>query len=195
MIKCIRILGSGQKIIPPSPFSTVIKLFSDKPLFAPEYGIYSHRLNNHWLVGGASNSGGKTLLQYFTQQQLDAMTPQLKPEQATGLNYYPLPTTGERFPYNDSLKKNITEPRPDDVIFFQALLEGIANIEADAYKKLFALGATNPTKIFTAGCGAKNQAWKKIRERTTGVEITNAIHTEACYGSALLARDGYKKNR
>jgi sugar (pentulose or hexulose) kinase len=123
------------------------------------------------------------------------MTPQLKPEQTTGLNYYPLPTTGERFPYNDSNKKNITEPRPDDdVIFFQALLEGIANIEADAYKKLSALGATNPTKIFTAGGGAKNQPWKKIRERTTGVKITNAIHTEACYGSALLARDGWLKN-
>ena len=172
----------------------VIKLFSDKPLFAPEYGIYSHRLNNHWLVGGASNSGGKTLLQYFTQQQLNEMTPQLKPEQPTELNYYPLPATGERFPYNDSHKKNITEPRPDDdVIFFQALLEGIANIEADAYKKLSALGTIKPEKIFTAGGGAKNQAWGKIRERTTGIEITNAIHTEACYGSALLARDGYKQ--
>ena len=172
----------------------VIKLFSDRPLFAPEYGIYSHRLNNHWLVGGASNSGGKTLLQYFTQQQMDAMTPQLKPEQPTGLNYYPLPATGERFPYNDSHKKNTTTPRPDDdVIFFQALLEGIANIESDAYKKLSVLGASKPTKIFTAGGGAKNQAWKNIRERTTGVKITNASHTEACYGSALLAKDGYKK--
>ncbi len=145
-------------------------------------------------MGGASNSGGKTLLQYFTQQQLNEMTPQLKPEQSTGLTYYPLPTTGERFPYNDSNKKNITEPRPnDDVIFFQALLEGIASIEADAYKKLSALGVTKPAKIFTAGGGAKNQAWKNIRERITGVKITNAIHTEACYGSALLARNGYKK--
>ena len=172
----------------------VIKLFSDKPLFAPEYGIYSHHLNNHWLVGGASNSGGKTLLQYFTQQQLNEITPMLKPEQPTGLNYYPLPATGERFPYNDSNKNNITEPRPDDdVIFFQALLEGITNIEANAYKKLSALGTTNPTKIFTTGGGSKNQAWGKIRERTTGVKITNASHTEACYGSALLAKDGYKK--
>ena len=172
----------------------VIKLFSNKPLFAPEYGIYSHRLNDHWLVGGASNSGGKTLLQYFTQQQLNEMTPQLKPEQPTELNYYPLPATGERFPYNDSNKKNITEPQPDDdVIFFQALLEGIANIETDAYRKLSSLGATKPVKIFTAGGGAKNQAWKKIREIKTGIEITNAIHTEASYGSALLARDGYKK--
>lgn len=171
----------------------VVKIFSDKPLFAPEYGIYSHRLNDHWLVGGASNSGGKTLLQYFSQQQLDEMTPKLNPEQPTGLNYYPLPANGERFPYNDNNKKNITSPRPkEDVIFFQGLLEGIANIEADAYKKLSELGTANPTKIFTAGGGAKNQAWRKIRERTTGVDITNAAQTEACFGSALLAKQGYK---
>jgi sugar (pentulose or hexulose) kinase len=57
----------------------VIKLFTDKPLFVPKYGIYSHRLNNHWLVGGASNSGGRVLLQHFSQAQLNAMTPQLRP--------------------------------------------------------------------------------------------------------------------
>ncbi|MCK4704331.1 MAG: FGGY-family carbohydrate kinase, partial [Gammaproteobacteria bacterium] len=62
----------------------VIKLFSDKPVFKPEYGIYSHRLNNHWLVGGASNTGGSVLLQHFSQAQLDKMTQQLKPEQPTG---------------------------------------------------------------------------------------------------------------
>ena len=83
----------------------VIKLFSDKPLFSPEYGIYSHRLNNQWLVGGASNSGGKTLLQYFTQQQLNEMTPQLKPEQPTGLNYYPPTRNWRTFPVQRQSQK------------------------------------------------------------------------------------------
>ncbi len=177
----------------------VIKLFSDKPLFSPKYGIYSHRLNQHWLVGGASNSGGSVLLQHFSQTQLDRMTPQLmtwqlKPEQKTGLNYYPLPGIGERFPVNDSKKQNNTSPRPSsDLEFFQALLEGIANIEAEGYKKLKALGAVTPTRIFTTGGGNKNTAWKKIRERTTGIEIFDAVHSEACYGSALLAKKGYGK--
>jgi len=170
----------------------VIKLFSEKPLFNPEFGIYSHRLNKHWLVGGASNSGGSVLLQHFTQAQIDSMTPQLKPEQATGLNYYPLPATGERFPFNDSNKKNITTPKPDsDVQFFQALLEGIANIEAEGYKKLETLGTVTPKRIFTAGGGNKNPAWTKIRERITGIPVLLAKHSEACYGSALLARQGY----
>ncbi len=170
----------------------VIKLFSDKPLFNPKYGIYSHRLNNKWLVGGASNSGGSVLLQHFTAAQLKQLTEQLKPEQLTGLDYYPLPATGERFPINDKNKKNKTEPRPtSNVEFFQALLEGIANIEAEGYKKLESLGATPPQKIFTAGGGSKNLAWSKIRTTISGINIVNATHSEACYGSALLAKRGY----
>ncbi|NOQ70079.1 MAG: carbohydrate kinase [Gammaproteobacteria bacterium] len=170
----------------------VVKVFSDKPLFNPEYGIYSHRLNNHWLVGGASNTGGCVLLQHFSQTQLDVMSTKLKPEQPTGLNYYPLPGTGERFPVNDSNKQSRISPRPSsDVEFFQALLEGIANIEAEAYTKLEALGATAANRIFTTGGGNKNQAWNKIRERTTGINVLNAVHSEACYGSALLAKQGF----
>jgi sugar (pentulose or hexulose) kinase len=169
----------------------VIKLFSDKPLFNPEYGIYSHRLNGHWLVGGASNSGGNVLLQHFTQEQLDTMTSQLTPEHSTGLNYYPLPSTGERFPINDSKKQNNINPRPEsDTIFFQGLLEGIANIEAEGYKKLHSLGATRPQRIFTAGGGNKNPAWNTIRERISGIEVIKATHSEASYGSALLAKQG-----
>jgi D-ribulokinase len=173
----------------------VIKLFTDKPIFSQELGIYSHRLNGHWLVGGASNSGGNVLLQHFTQTQIDEMTAQLKPDEPTGLNYYPLPGTGERFPVNDSKKQSNIEPRPDsDIEFFQGLLEGIANIEAEGYKKLKALAAITPRRILTTGGGNKNYAWKHIRERMTGIEVINAVHNEACYGSALLAKQGYKNN-
>jgi len=173
----------------------VIKLFSDKPIFNPEHGIYSHRLNNHWLVGGASNTGGAVLLQHFTAVQLDEMAAQLKPEQATGLDYYPLPGTGERFPDNAPNKQSKISPRPDsDVEFFQALLEGIANIEAEAYKKLETLGAVTAERIFTTGGGSKNPAWTKIREQATGLPVVSATHTEACYGSALLAKRGFENN-
>jgi len=170
----------------------VIKLFSDKPIFNPEFGIYSHRLNNQWLVGGASNSGGSVLLQYFTTAQMKELTEQLNTDQLTGLDYYPLPATGERFPVNDKNKKNNTEPRPtSDVEFFQALLEGIANIESDGYNKLESLGATPPKKIYTAGGGSSNLAWGEIRAKISGIDIVNATHSEACYGSALLAKSGY----
>lgn len=172
----------------------VVKVFSERPVFSPEHGVYSHRLNDRWLVGGASNSGGAVLLQHFRQSELDRMTPLLEPENETGLDYYPLAWTGERFPLNDCHKESKIEPRPDsDVVFFQALLEGIAGIEAMAYRKLEALGANPPTTVYTAGGGNKNQAWTRIRERRLGLNIKKASNPEACFGSALLARQGYMR--
>lgn len=170
----------------------VLKIISDKPIFAPEFGIYSHRLGEHWLAGGASNSGGCVLKQYFDQSQLDAMTPQLKPEENTGLNYYPLPATGERFPRNDASLQPRMEPRPkNDLTFFQAILEGIANIEAEGYQQLTKLGAPSPKRVLTAGGGSNNPAWRAIREHALNTPVSIAEQTEASYGSALLARQGY----
>jgi len=41
--------------------------------------------------------------------------------------------------------------------------------------------------VFTAGGGAKNPAWRKIRERVLGLPVHQAMQTEAAYGAALLA--------
>ena len=170
----------------------VLKIISEKPVFAPEFGIYSHRLGEHWLAGGASNSGGCVLKQYFDQQQLDAMTDLLNASDSTGLNYYPLPSTGERFPRNDVNLAPQMQPRPeDDLTFFQALLEGIASIEAEGYQQLEKLGAPAPQKVFTAGGGSRNPAWREIRQNTLNTPVTIAEQTEASYGSALLARQAY----
>lgn len=167
----------------------VLKIITEQPVFAPEFGIYSHRLGRHWLAGGASNSGGCVLKKYFSQPQLDAMTPHLKPEQDTGLNYYPLASAGERFPRNDAQLQPQLEPRPDDdLTFFQAILEGIAHIEAEGYRQLARLGAPSPQRVFTAGRGSRNPAWRQIRARCLNTDVIVAAHTEASYGSALLAR-------
>ncbi len=166
----------------------VLKLISDKPVFSSRLGVYSHRLGDSWLAGGASNSGGKVLLKYFDPARMDEMTPLLEPGATTGLDYYPLVQAGERFPRNDPGLKPMLEPRPgDEVKFFQAMLEGIASIEAEGYRALLQLGAPAVTKVFTSGGGSANPAWRKIRERKLGVPVEIAEHSEASYGSALLA--------
>jgi len=173
----------------------VIKLLSERPVFDASAGIYSHRLGKRWLVGGASNSGGRVLQQHFSQQQLDEMTGHLQPKINTGFNYYPLPATGERFPVNDCHKQAELSPRPeDDRLFFQAILEGISNIEHLGYQKLLELGASKTKRIFTCGGGNNNPAWRKIREQTMGIAIVSAAHTEASYGSALLAKQGWQQD-
>jgi len=120
-----------------------LKLLSDRAVFAPQYGIYSHRIGDQWLAGGASNSGGAALAAHFTREDITRLTPLIDPDHPTGLNYYPLPKPGERFPINDPAMASRVAPRPEDErLFFQAVLEGIASVEALGYRRLAELGAS-----------------------------------------------------
>ncbi|VIO65086.1 Xylulose kinase [Bradyrhizobium ivorense] len=169
----------------------VVKQLATQPIFAADQGVYSHRLGERWLAGGASNSGGAALLMHFSADDMARLTPQVKPEEPTGLDYYPLPKPGERFPIADpGLTARIT-PRPaEDHRFFQGLLEGIAAVEALAYRQLARLGAPRLRRVIGIGGGAKNDAWTRIRHRILGVPVSVAEQTEASYGAALLALNG-----
>jgi len=170
----------------------VVKQLADQPLFDPATGVYSHRLGNLWLPGGASNSGGAALARFFDGETMARLTSELRPDQPTGLDYYPLPGPGERFPVRDPSKPSITEPRPaDDGVFLQGLLEGIAGIEALAYERLCELGGPRLKSLRTVGGGAANPAWTAIRERRLGVPMLDTDNTEAAFGAARLAKKGY----
>ncbi len=167
----------------------VLKVLSETPVFAARYGVYSHRLGERWLVGGASNAGGSVLRQFFTPQEIDAHSRLMRPQSPTGLDYYPLPAPGERFPVCDPALQPRLTPRPaSDVEFLQGILEGLARIEQRGYQRLADLGAPYPERVITVGGGAGNQPWATIRERMLGVPVTAARHQEAAYGAALLAR-------
>ncbi len=169
----------------------VLKLLSQTRVDSAQYGIYSHRLGPLWLVGGASNTGGAVLRQFFSDAELESLSQQLQPDRASPLDYYPLSQPGERFPINDPSLQPRLEPRPaTSVEFLHGLLEAIARIEALGYQRLQELGATPLTQVDTAGGGAKNAAWTQMRSRHLHVPVRASRQTEAAYGSALLARDG-----
>eukprot|EP00879_Flechtneria_rotunda_P024336 GHRR01025793.1.p1 GENE.GHRR01025793.1~~GHRR01025793.1.p1 ORF type:complete len:247 (+),score=74.84 GHRR01025793.1:157-897(+) len=169
-----------------------VKLLSDKRIDAAAYGVYSHRLGNSWLVGGASNTGGTVLQQHFTIQQLQQLTEQMNVSKPSGLDYYPLVKPGERFPVYDPQMRPRLVPRPEsDVLFLQGMLESMARIEAQAYCLLRDLGASPVTRVVTAGGGAVNDKWTAIRAAAIGVTVQAAAEGEASYGAALLARSGW----
>ncbi|WP_293142638.1 FGGY-family carbohydrate kinase [Microcoleus sp. bin48.metabat.b7b8b9.023] len=168
-----------------------VKLLSHTRVDDSRYGIYSHKLGDLWLVGGASNTGGAVLRHFFTDAELDGLSKKIDAEKESLLDYYPLLQKGDRFPINDPNLLPRLEPRPTDPVeFLHGLLESIARIEARGYQLLQEFGATGLTKVYTAGGGAKNLVWSAIRKRYLKVPVETPIHTAAAYGSALLAKQG-----
>ncbi|KAK9677811.1 hypothetical protein RND81_11G169200 [Saponaria officinalis] len=165
-----------------------IKLLSKSRVEDARFGVYSHRLDDKWLVGGASNTGGAALRQLFTDEQLQELSKQINPAVPSSLDYYPLPNVGERFPVADPNMMPRLHPQPDsDSEFLHGVLESIARIEAKGYSLLKDLGATEVDEVFTAGGGAKNEQWTEIRARVLDLPVSRAAQTEAAYGAALLA--------
>ncbi|PNT76750.1 hypothetical protein BRADI_1g52670v3 [Brachypodium distachyon] len=168
-----------------------IKLVSRVRVDDARFGVYSHRLDDLWLVGGASNTGGAALRKLFSDDQLVALSRVIDPSLPSPLDYYPLPGKGERFPISDPDMAPRLEPRPQsDAEYLHGILESIARIEASGYKLLKGLGATAVEEVLTAGGGAQNDKWTAIRKRVLGVPVRKAEQTEAAYGAALLALRG-----
>ncbi len=166
-----------------------IKLLSDQPVFAPQFGIYSHKILGLWLAGGASNTGGNALLSVFSAPEIAALSTRIDPETDTGLFYYPLAKPGERFPISDPEHAPVMWPRPAaDSTHLQAMFEGIAQIETQAYARLAELGAPDLRSVRSVGGGAANAAWTRIRARRLSVTMPEPLSGEAAFGTALLAR-------
>lgn len=169
----------------------VLKLLSQTRVDDGRHGIYSHWFGDLWLAGGASNAGGGVLRQHFSDDELPALSARIDPEISSGLDYYPLPRPGERFPVNDPALPPRLEPRPADrAEFLHGLLEGLARIEALGYRRLAELGATPLAKVVSSGGGAANPVYERIRAGMLGVPVARAAEHEACYGTARLARFG-----
>jgi len=169
-----------------------IKLLSDKPIYAPSFGIYSHKIGDRWLAGGASNTGGQVLGHYFSNDELSEHSSNMNTGIATGFEYYPLLTPGERFPINDSALQPRLAPRPaSDTLFLQGMLEGIGTIEKLAYSRLAELGGPALRSMRTVGGGAANNAWTEIRKSLlAGVPFNQSMSEHAATGTAVLAKFG-----
>lgn len=169
----------------------VLKLVSRRRVDDARLGVYSHWYGDLWLAGGASNAGGAVLRQFFADRELAELSARIDPNAPSGLDYYPLPRAGERFPINDPDLPPRLAPRPaEPARFLHGILEGLAAIEARGYAALADLGADPPTRVLSAGGGAGNTVYGAIRQRRLGVPVAPAERQEAAYGSALLACHG-----
>jgi len=170
----------------------VLKLVCQNPVFDAKRGIYSHKLGNRWLCGGASNSGGVVLRHYFSDEQLVALSQKIDLQMPVE-DYYPLLKPGERFPIADPDYPPRMPPQSSgDQQFLYSLLSGIARIEKAGYECLQQLSNTPLSSIRSVGGGAKNAVWTQLRRSLINVPFKPVEHTDAAFGSALLAKDGLK---
>ncbi|MHB1202273.1 MAG: FGGY-family carbohydrate kinase [Acidithiobacillus sp.] len=167
--------------------SLAIKVASPRPVVDTAAGIYSHVLDDLYLVGAASNSGGAALLRHFSRQEMMALSSRLDPSQPTGTLVYPLPGMGERFPRRAAHWPGSAPPEGPPAWRFQALLEGVAYIEAWAYALLAEHGAPCNGAIRSLGGGVINAAWMQMRANILNRPIAVLSDNEAALGAALLA--------
>lgn len=164
----------------------VLKRFTDMPL-KQGAGTSTHRVGGRWLGGGASNSGGAVLRQCFPGIDLDELSRQINPDQASGLQLLPLIGKGERFPIDDPDLCPVLTPRPvSDALYLHGLLEGLSNIECQGWQRLTELGAPAPKRLVTLGGGARNPQWRRLRQRMLGIPIRSCDSPPAA-GVARLA--------
>ncbi|MEM7517551.1 MAG: FGGY-family carbohydrate kinase, partial [Planctomycetota bacterium] len=176
--------------------TTALKLVSRERIDDSARGVYSHRVGDVWLVGGASNAGCRALRAAgFDDLELAELTLGMKDVEEAPVNaggVYPLTQKGERFPFNDPDK----EPCLPDaeklsrLQLMEQLFLGIADVERLGYQALSDLGATRLAYVKTAGGGSKNEKWRVMRERMLGVPVRQSEHTDAAFGAALLALSG-----
>ena len=189
-----------------------VKMISPTPVFDPKYGIYSHKLKENWLVGGASNAGGATLLNEYSLAEITYLVDSINPKKRTGeeLNisddYYPLSAVGERFPISDAtLKPKMPEkPKSPLVIhanspndranlkahqnYFLNLIKGLVYIEDLAYKRLTQVSGQTVKRLYSVGGGEKNRLWQQCRtvQFTRQFNLKTAHSLDAAYGVTKL---------
>ena len=166
-----------------------LKIIGEQPVNSSPHGVYSHWLRGQWFASGASNAGAGVLRHYFGDEQLRELSARIDPDLECDLGYYPLLRAGERFPVNDPELAPNLEPRPQsDVEFLHAIFSGLARIEAQGYATLQRLGAPQPKYIYSCGGASANPTFTRIRARALNIELRAPQHTEAAYGSAILAQ-------
>ena len=117
---------------------------------ASGYGIYSHRIGNIWLVGGASNTGGAVIRALIGDERLSSLTARFTPDR-------PRPP-----PVVEALRALSDQRSMENAVFFQALLVGITRIEQLAYGWLAELGAPQLALVRSVSEGARSANWTSI---------------------------------
>lgn len=166
----------------------VLKGVTEELIIDPNGSSYSHRLpSGEWLLGGASNLGGKCLNLCTGGRSFDELNAASESLIPTGVRCYPLTGKGERFPFVDTNFEpfyigNIFEGR-----LYPALMEGVGFGERYAFERMQSLGAQVGDEICTTGGACRSELWLRIRASILNRRLKVPKVVDAAMGSALVA--------
>ena len=169
----------------------MLKGVTDALVIDPNGSSYSHRLpSGEWLLGGASNIGGRCLNACAAGRSFDELNAAAEPLIPTGVRCYPLPGRGERFPFVDA---NCLPFYIGDIWngkLYPALMEGVGYAEKLAFDRMQKLGCTVGDVICTTGGACRSALWLRIRASILNRQLQVPAVVDAAMGSALLAASG-----
>jgi len=165
----------------------VIKAVSEHSVSGFGGAVYSHYgPDGLFWPGGASNVGARLVREEFGGHDLDQLERLGAARGPADAVRYPLPGTGERFPFSRADARGFTLGTADGVHAYRTLLEGVAFVERLGLRVLHDRGVRLGGHRL-AGGGSSNRLWNRIRATVLGRPVTRPEHASSGYGAALLA--------
>jgi len=167
----------------------VLKGVSKNIVIDPTGSSYCHKLpSGTWMVGGASNVGGRCLNARFGTDNFAALDREAQKRMPTGVLIYPLTAKGERYPFVDAeAEEFIVGDASDPNVMYTALMEGVGYTERLAYELNMSMGLTVGDEIFTSGGACKSDIWLKIRSSILNRTLKVPAVVDAAMGMVLVA--------
>jgi len=137
----------------------------DRPIRPP--GVSRAPPGSRCFVGGASNSGGGVLRQFFKAiSSLRSLSRQNRPQPAAASSSSRCRGRGERFPVDDARSAAGGWSRPCERLpVLQGLLEGMAQIEAEAATVAGAWRLQRSGGCHPRGGGQQSPIWRRLSSR------------------------------
>jgi xylulokinase len=148
--------------------------------------VYSHLApDGRWWPGGASNAGAGALAGRTDLAAADADAARQGPSAWTA---YPLPGTGERFPFvrPEATGFLLGPGTPTATQLHRALLDGVAFVERLGLERLAALGVDSADHRVVGG-GSGSAVWTAIRASVLGRPVSRPAQPSSAFGAAVLA--------
>jgi sugar (pentulose or hexulose) kinase len=164
----------------------VLKGVADHEVSGFDGAVYSHLApGGSWWPGGASNTGAGVLAGEPDLPAADAEAERLGPSPWTA---YPLPGTGERFPFarTDATGFLLGPGVPTPAERHRALLDAVALVERLGLERLAALGVAS-TDHRVVGGGTRSAVWTTIRASALGRPVSLPAEPSSAFGAAVLA--------